>query len=225
MNRIKEYFTKIINDKEKLRKTLAVLAVIPVLLIAFAVKSGAESEPLPEGIPETNASETSETSNTESGTICVDIGGAVESPMLAELPQGSRVEDAIVAAGGLTEDADISNINRAEFLEDGQKIYIPEAVSGVSDAAGASNGENSLSGDVASASPGVAGGSAAGGKININTADSIALQQLNGVGPATAQKIIDYRTSNGSFKSIEDIKNVSGIGDKTFEKLKDYITI
>ena len=65
----------------------------------------------------------------------------------------------------------------------------------------------------------------ASGKININTADSTQLQEITGIGPATAQKIIDYRTSNGRFKSIEDIKNVSGIGDKTFEKMKDQITV
>ena len=147
----------------------------------------------------------------------MDIGGAVKNPMLAELPDGSRVDDAIQAAGGLKQEADMSSINRAEFLLDGQKIYIPSLAM---DADG-----NVIEGAAASGASDGTNGVSSSGKVNINTADSTQLQTLNGVGPATAQKIIDYRQSNGSFSSVEDIKNVSGIGDKTFEKLKDSITI
>lgn len=157
------------------------------------------------------------------GTIYVDIGGAVKSPMLAELPDGSRVDDAIKAAGGLKKEADMTNINRAEFLVDGQKIFIPsyaldedgnviEGSASAGPAAGTSGAPDGAAG-------------AQNGKVNINTADSAQLQTLNGVGPATAQKIIDYRDSSGRFVTIEDIKNVSGIGDKTFEKLKDSICV
>ena len=107
----------------------------------------------------------------------------------------------------------MTNINRAEFLVDGQKIFIPSLAV-------------DEDGNVIEASAGSASsGADTSGKVNINTADSSQLQTLNGVGPATAQKIIDYRQSNGTFSNIEDIKNVSGIGDKTFEKLKDHITI
>ena len=148
----------------------------------------------------------------------MDIGGAVNAPMLVELPEGSRVEDAIIAAGGLAEDADLSSINRAEFLEDGEKIYIPALVK---DANGDVISSEELTSQGAAFS---VAGSSANGKVNINTADSTTLQTLNGVGPATAQKIIDYRTSNGRFIEAEDLKNVSGIGDKTYEKLKDFIT-
>ncbi|MDO4869600.1 MAG: helix-hairpin-helix domain-containing protein [Bacillota bacterium] len=199
-------------SKDQIRKLVLAAAVIPVMLAAFAIKGGAGSEKDSIPLEPEAASE-----ETVSGTIFVDIGGAVQSPMLAELPQGSRVEDAITAAGGLTEEADISSVNRAEFLEDGQKIYIPEKLP--EGEAGAAQDTVGAAGYVPSAAAGT------DGKININTADSTQLQELNGVGPATAQKIIDYRTSNGRFQSIEDIKNVSGIGDKTFDKLKDNITI
>ena len=149
------------------------------------------------------------------GIIYVDVGGAVKHPMLAELKSGSRVEDAIEAAGGLKDDADLSQINRAAILNDGEKIYIP--AEGEEAAAAGSSGTTT---DAGQDIPGISSG-----RININTADETLLQQLTGVGPVTAQKIIDYREENGNFKSIEDLKNVSGIGDKTFEKTKDDITI
>ena len=117
----------------------------------------------------------------------------------------------------------MTNINRAEFLVDGQKIYIPSYALDEDGniIEGSADGE-SVSGSGTSSATGAIDPS---GKVNINTADSTQLQTLNGVGPATAQKIIDYRDSSGRFTTIEDLKNVSGIGDKTFEKLKDYICV
>ncbi|MCQ2546547.1 MAG: helix-hairpin-helix domain-containing protein [Clostridia bacterium] len=202
-----EQLRKFIDDNRGQLKKLAVVAVLVVAALGVYAFGG--NSKTPEIAEESKAAEVEEVSTT---TIFVDIGGAVAKPMLAELPEGSRVEDAIQAAGGLTEDADLTSINRAEFLEDGQKVYIPafasedEAVSQKS-------------------APAVSSGTDANGKVNINSADSETLQTLNGVGPATAQKIIDYRETEGRFMSIEDLKNVSGIGDKTFEKLKDYIIV
>lgn len=139
--------------------------------------------------------------------IMVDIGGEVVSPMVVELEEGSRVEDAIKAAGGVTGNADLTEINRADFLEDGDKILIPSKQETTTDSLSKGGGYSLYSDS----------------RININTAGSEELQMLDGVGPATAQKIIDYRETNGSFKNIEDIKNVSGIGDKTYDKFKDDI--
>jgi competence protein ComEA len=107
-------------------------------------------------------------------------------------------------------EADTGTINQAEILSDGQKIYIPtkqEMISG--------NSGGNFAGSITRQS----------GLININTADSAALQEIPGVGPATAEKIISYRNENGKFNTIEDIKSVSGIGDKTFEKMKKKITV
>lgn len=149
--------------------------------------------------------------------IMVDIGGEVNNPMVAELEEGSRVEDAINAAGGVTENADLTDINRAAFLEDGDKILIPTMTTG-----DANNGQTKNSSDQSiMANDGYK--TYSDDRININTAGSEELQQLEGIGPVTAEKIIEYRQTNGKFKSIEDIKNVSGIGDKTFEELKDDI--
>ena len=165
---------------------------------------------------------------TGNGEIFVDIGGAVKKPMLARLPGGSRVEDAIRAAGGLTSDADLSMVNRAAVVSDGEKIYIPKK--GEAGAAGAGGGAGTAGigasgGSGAEGASAGAGAASSGGLVNINTADLTQLQTITGVGPATAQKIIDYRTQNGSFRSIEELKNVSGIGDKTFEKMRDQITV
>lgn len=195
---------KYLRDDKK--KIAAISVLILAVLFIFAIFKPGENGPSGEELGETEF-ETEVTSM----EIYVDIGGAVVNPKLAVLPEGSRVEDAILAAGGLSSDADMTSINRAAFLEDGEKIYIPSLVA---------------AGDVTMEVAGAGGMPAAvNGKVNINTADSTQLQTLTGVGPATAQKIIDYRTANGRFASIEDIKKVSGIGDKTFEKFKDDITV
>jgi len=194
------------DNREILLKVAAIALLVAAAFFVF-VLTGDEEESLAE---ETNVVTESEPKTT---MIMVDIGGAVNDPMVAELEEGSRVEDAINAAGGVTEDADLTEINRAAFLEDGDKILIPEKQ------------EVALN-DISNATDGSAKGSYTSysdGKININTAGSEELQMLDGVGPVTAEKIIDYRESNGRFKDIEDIKNVSGIGEKTFEKLKDDI--
>ena len=144
--------------------------------------------------------------------ITIDIEGAVAKPGIYNLKDGSIVEDVISLAGGLNDQADksrvASEINRAEKLRDGQKILIP--VVSVASVAGATT---------------TAATSSQGAVVNINSATLSELDSLPGIGPTYAQRIIDYRVANGGFKSIDQIKNVSGIGDKTFEKFKDQITI
>jgi competence protein ComEA len=140
----------------------------------------------------------------------VDVGGAVPRPGVYELPTGSRVKDAVDAAGGFLAEADKSTINLAAPLEDGQKLDIP-FMEGV-DAAG-----------VPRSGGGEEGGGEVGELININTADVDALSALPGIGPTLAQRIIDYRTTYGDFYFIEDIMNVTGIGSSKFEEIKDLI--
>jgi len=159
---------------------------------------------------------------TEPSVIFIDVDGAVNLSGIFALPAGSRVADAIVAAGGLAENADVRYINRAYVLSDGDKLYIP-TVSEVADgtAPPSAGHVTESAGAVGTASQGSTGTSL----ININTASSEELQKLNGVGPAIAQRIIDHRTNKGMFNRIEDLMNVSGIGAKTFEKLRDHITV
>jgi competence protein ComEA len=130
--------------------------------------------------------------------ISVHVAGAVRTPGVYILSDGSRVQDAIAAAGGALADADIHRLNLAALLSDGQKIYVPAQ----------DNNE----------------GSGGPGLININTAGLIELETLPNIGPARAQKIIDYRELHGPFSSLEEITKVDTIGPKIFESIKDLIT-
>ena len=133
--------------------------------------------------------------------IYVHIDGAVKNPGLLKVAYGTRLYELIEEAGGETEDADLSRVNLSCILNDEQKIVIPKKVVISEESISSSNG-----------------------LININTATKEELMQLNGVGEGTAKKIIHYREENGYFNTIEDLKNVSGIGDNKFNGLKDEIT-
>ncbi|MBC7589729.1 MAG: helix-hairpin-helix domain-containing protein [Salinibacterium sp.] len=139
-------------------------------------------------------------------TIFVHILGAVERPGLYELGEGDRAIDAVAAAGGFLDTADQRQLNLARFVVDGEQIMVPEIGEVPDDAGGV---------------PGVA----ADGRVNINTADEAALDTLPRVGPAMAARIIAWRDANGSFTAIEDLMNVTGIGDKTFEGMRDLVTV
>ncbi len=139
-------------------------------------------------------------------TIFIDIGGEVINPGLYELDEGSRVNDAINKAGGLTEEADLTDVNLAYILIDGLKIVIP------SKETKNANIYSSLT-------------SSSGKKININTATKNDFCSLNGIGESTAEKIINYRKEQGFFKNIEGLKNVPGIGEAKFNQIKEYVTI
>lgn len=143
--------------------------------------------------------------------VVVDVSGAVAAPGVVSLPEGSRVGDAIDAAGGLAADADVAELNRAEVVSDGQKVTVPR--------------QGDPPARVPAAETGAPAAAMASGKVNINTADESELDALPGVGPSTARSIIEDRERNGSFTSPEDIMRVSGIGEKKFERLRDLISI
>ena len=152
--------------------------------------------------------------------VVVYVCGAVRTPGVVRLPAGARVTDALELAGGPTAKAELAAVNLAAPVSDGQQILVPERGAAVA-AAPASSGSSAATGSV-SVSP---GGAAPGALININTASLEELDSLDGVGPSTAQKIIDYRTENGGFKTIDEIKEVPGIGDAKFAAMKDSITV
>jgi len=144
--------------------------------------------------------------------VVIDVGGEIIRPGVYELDEGDRINDALVAAGGLGAEADRDwverNLNKAERLIDGQKIYIPkvgEEIKSSSQVLGKTDRQDS--------------------KIRLNTATVEQLDTLSGIGPALAGRIIDYREKNGGFKDVNELKLVSGIGDKLFEKIKDEIAL
>jgi len=143
--------------------------------------------------------------------IIVQIAGAVPRPGVYALAKGSRVQDAISAAGGFLAEADKTGINLARALDDGEQLEIPYA-----------EGSSPVLGTPLPASTEATSSTEL---IDINTASLAELDSLPGIGPTTAQKIIDYREQNGPFLTKEDIINVSGIGPGTYERLKDLITV
>ena len=146
----------------------------------------------------------------EQDLITVDVKGAVKSPGIYDLPVGSRVNDAIQKAGGLTEQADSKSLNLAQKVSDEALVYVP------------TKGEESASQQAGSGAP---SSTSKDKKVNLNKASLEELKQVKGLGGKRAQDIIDHREANGKFKSVDELKKVSGIGAKTIEKLKDYVTV
>jgi competence protein ComEA len=140
------------------------------------------------------------------------VSGAVNKPGVVKLPEKARVVDAVNLCGGVLASADAGKINMAQALKDGMQIVVPERLA-----------ENSSGNEVQSKAAVPAGSSS--NLININTADAKELDRLPGVGPAMAQRIIEYRTTSGAFQAIEDLKKVHGMGGAKFEKLKDKVSL
>lgn len=144
----------------------------------------------------------------EQDLITVDVKGAVKTPGIYDLPVGSRINDAVQKAGGLTDNADNKSINLAQKISDEALVYVPTK----EEAANQESYSNAT-------------GSKESKKVNLNKASLEELKQVKGLGAKRAQDIIDHRESNGKFKSVDELKKVSGIGAKTIEKLKEYVTV
>lgn len=188
-------------------RRFAGLFLIVWLLVAIGL-SGCQEENVEEIVIEAEEQEeeiASEEKETKEEVICVYVCGAVNNPGVYELQEGSRVVHALKAAGGLTEHASEESLNQARVLTDGEMIQV-------------------LTKEEMSASA-VVDSSTKDGKVNINTADASELTSLNGIGETRAKAILDYREEHGNFQRIEDICNVDGIGESTFKKIQDGITV
>lgn len=190
-----------------------IVAIITVILGIIVLIQIQQINTREEIVIHSDESSQSELGEKPRETIKVDIQGEVKNPGVYEFEEGMVIDDALKKAGGLSKEADLEyiekNINRAEKLTDQQKIYIP------------AYGENNQDSDGGNSRDQVLSGSVESGKININTASIGELDSLPGIGPSYAQSIIDGRP----YSSIEGIKSIKGIGDATYEKIKDLITV
>lgn len=213
--------------RERNNRKISVLILICIILLVGCRKEPAVS--LEEADTKTVSTEKKEEAKTgdsnnqeilskESLNIAVFVCGAVNKSGVYELPAGSRLYEAIDAAGGFTEQAAQTYLNQAEALSDGQKIYVPtnqEVTDGLVEDSGASVEMDDKKADDKKAN----------GKININTASAQELMAIPGIGEAKAASIIKYREANGKFQTIEDIMNIEGIKEGIFHKMQDYITV
>jgi competence protein ComEA len=211
MDRIRELVYQIRDNKKMLKMAAAIIVIIAAVLL-FEMKENNDTISISEADKQSDMTKNSEAS-LEKASIYVDVSGEVKSPGVYKVDKDSRIFEAIDQAGGLTQKADTTGINQAELVKDGQKILVPSKVQ---------------AGSTSSASSGIQQGSSTGNGndlISINSAGSSDLQRIPGVGPVMAEKIISYREENGGFKALDDLKNVSGIGDKTFAKMKKMIRL
>lgn len=160
-----------------------------------------------------------EKQDNENKKIMVHVTGAVKNEGVVTLSENSRIADAVETAGGLTEDADMSKINLAYVLEDGMKLRIPSK-NDVEEEAEEFTEDEYLVENIPQSNT-----KSEKGIVNINKATQTELETLPGIGPSIALKIINYREENGKFTSIEDLKNVNGIGDSKFDNIKEFISV
>lgn len=212
-----------LSQKQKIIVTVIAIAVLIGIISFIYNKNQTKDDTILENdILITNTSTNNNLVENESSKdlVVVHITGSVKNPGIVKLSEGSRIEDAIQAAGGLTENADISKVNLAYVLDDGIKIKIPSITDddiGDEEIINEESGENIIENDTTS--------SKNNKSININKATETELETLPGIGASLASRIVEYRKQNGNFSSIEDIKNVSGIGDSKYLNIKDFITV
>ncbi|MEG0375318.1 MAG: ComEA family DNA-binding protein [Raoultibacter sp.] len=199
----------------------ALIAVVLIIQSVAGLMTSSRTEIVRDDTTQVETTEqTDHDAETPVAEVCIHVTGAVVSPGMYSVAEGSRVQAVIDAAGGFAEGASTTAINLARVVADGEQIIVPTLEEAQAAASGGPG--------VGVSGGGALGGGAAvqvGGKVNINTADVTALDSLPGIGPSTAQKIIADREANGPFATIEDLQRVSGIGEKKYASLVDSICV
>ncbi len=210
---------------KKINKKVIIVIIAATIILILIHEKLIKNEDFIETNTDFNIMQTEENviEDENSGKIIIYITGEIQKEGVYELEENSRVLDAIEIAGGLKENANIEDINLAQILEDESKIYIPNK----NDENIKNDNQNNIDNISKNTTETIKkeGTIIKSEKININTASQTELETLPGIGPSTALKIVNYRKEKGKFKNIEDIKNVSGIGESKFSKIKDLIKI
>ena len=214
-------------DRRHLIAYVAAAAVLVVIAARFVGRAGA-SDPIP--AISTAAPAQAQPSGRRPAVgrprpalIWVDVAGAVRRPGLYSLPKGARIAAAIQRAGGVRRRANRAAVNLAARLSDGQQVFVPSGRAGAATSASGSVASGSPASAASGSPSGSAVAGASGARISLSNASQQELEQLDGIGPALAQRIIQYREQHGGFRSVEELQEVSGIGDKRFEALKGSI--
>ena len=214
-----------LTQKQKIYLGVAIVSIICIIFYYIFANNNDYNYDELEEIGEQTESIFQSSTETEKTKIVLHITGAVKQEGIVRIEEGARIVDVVEAAGGLKENADLKNVNLAYIVEDGQKIFIPYTseedvdVTEETPFVTMDAGKDIITDTEANQS------NSSNLKVNINKATQADLQLLPGVGESTAAKIIEHREKNGKFNSIEEIKNVSGIGDAKYENIKDYISI
>lgn len=205
--------TVVVRAPRRFRLGLGAAVVVGLVAVSITVGIGLLSRAtVPEEIT-VSPSPRASGSAVSAGAVYAHVLGEVAKPGLYVLDDGARVAEALAAAGGTLPTADLAAVNLARTVADGEQILVP-AVGTAGAAPGATAGGS-----------GAAGGGAAGGLVDLNTADVAALDQLPRIGPALAQRIIDWRTANGRFTSVDDLLGVTGIGEKMLAGIRDLVRV
>ena len=193
-------------------------------VVSSSAVSGIASEiSREEANEEVNEESETNTNSAPNETWYVDIKGAIKVPQVVPVTPGMRVHDVVEMAGGVTGEADQSQVNLAQLVTDQMVIYVPKVGEEVSPSTEALVADSKVTESAVSESSG--DGTSGGDLVNINTADTTMLQTLSGIGEKRAADIINYRETNGLFETVDDLDQVSGIGEKTMEKLRPLITV
>lgn len=203
-----------LSNQEKI--TIIFLLIIIVIVSGVILYRNINSEEKFTINPTKNSMENNSTVKIEVPPVIIHITGAVNNPGVYQLKSTDRIIDAVKIAGGATEEANLDAVNLASLLKDGQKIIIPYRIVRSTEENSGDNSYKNIDSIYTSSHS---------DKININTANTNLLQSLPGIGPVLSERIVEYRNQNGFFSSIDDIKDVSGIGEKKFEGIKDLICV
>ncbi|KEO85151.1 hypothetical protein EL26_00925 [Tumebacillus flagellatus] len=190
----------------KKERFLLLAVLVGVLLAGSVYLYGGKPKPVADASANAPQAQNEQRTAVSTEKVRVDVKGEVNTPGVYQLPADSRTIDAVQAAGGAKADADLAKLNMAALLKDGTEVIVPKT--------GASEEKKEASAP-----------SAAGGKVNVNTASAADLDKLPGIGSARAEAIVKYREDQGRFSTVDDLRNVPGFGVKLVESIRDKVTV